>query len=368
MADKWQELIAVWFETSEKGRVADVRQLLRDGVHVEARDQHRRTALMIAAKGRQIEVVRSLLAHRADPNARDSQGWTALTYAVNRPSPWFSTPNPWRSTVGPSRAILDILRDAGGDVSLREAVLLGDVRLTKALCDAGFDPSADARWYYHDTHLMVAADVGHAEVVCALLDRGADIEGQDDLGDRALMRAAAAGRVDLAAVLLERGANLDEPNWAWVSALSMAAVEGHGDVVELFLRRGARRDLLDAIALDDVPLVRRLLENPRVRNGIPDYPDRSNHFPVGRPAMYAAHRGNAEIVELLLQNGAERDRVGWEAHTLLAEAALHGHLPVVRLLLAAGADVGAVGTDGLTARDWAVRGGHDDIIRCLQMR
>jgi ankyrin repeat protein len=70
------------------------------------------------------------------------------------------------------------------------------------------------------------------------------------------MRAATAGRVELAALLLDRGANLDKPNWAWFTALLMAAVQGHDDVVELFLRQGARRELLDAIAMDDAPLVR----------------------------------------------------------------------------------------------------------------
>jgi ankyrin repeat protein len=71
------------------------------------------------------------------------------------------------------------------------------------------------------------------------------------------MRAATSGRVELAALLLDRGANLDKPNWAWVTALSMAAVQGQDDVLELFLRQGAWRELLDAIAMDDAPLVRR---------------------------------------------------------------------------------------------------------------
>jgi ankyrin repeat protein len=71
------------------------------------------------------------------------------------------------------------------------------------------------------------------------------------------MCAATAGRVELAALLLDRGPGLDKPNSACATALSMAAVQGHDDVVELFLRQGARREPLDAIAMDDAPLVRR---------------------------------------------------------------------------------------------------------------
>src|SRR5690242_7175331 len=34
MSDRWQELTASWLEASQRGRVGDVRRLLRDGVHV----------------------------------------------------------------------------------------------------------------------------------------------------------------------------------------------------------------------------------------------------------------------------------------------------------------------------------------------
>jgi ankyrin repeat protein len=262
--------------------------------------------------------------------------------------------------------ILDALIDAGGTLGLREAVILGDLALTESLCEEGADPSGDARWFYHDSYLMVATDLGHLEVGRALLNRGADIEGTDDLGDRALMRAAAAGRVDLASLLLDRGADIDVTNWFSVTALSMAALEGHRDVVKLLLQRGAKRDLFDAIAMGDVSLVRSLLESPRVRNGIPDYPDRSCYPPIGRPAMYAARRGNTEILGLLLRHGASPEQQVGEDRALLAEAARHGQVAVVRLLIEAGADVDAVGRDGLTALEWAVRGGHDEIVRCLR--
>jgi ankyrin repeat protein len=366
MTDKWRKMTDDLFEAAEQGRVEDVRRLLRDGVHVDARDQWRRTPLMLAAAARHLPVVRTLLAHGAHPNARDGMTWTAMTCAVNRPSPRFTAHIPWWSSAGVSRPLLDTLVDAGGTVHLREAVILGDIALTESLCEDGADPSGDARWFYHDTYLMVSVDLGHLEVARALLDRGADIEGEDDLGDRALMRAAAAGRVDLASLLLDRGAEIEATNWSSVTALSMAALEGHQDVVELLLRRGAKRDLLDAIAMDDVSLVRSLLERPRDRDGMHNDPDRSCYPRIGRPAMYAARRGNTEILGLLLCHGASPDKQVGEDRPLLAEAARHGHVAVVRLLIEAGAYVDAVGGDELTALEWAVRGGHDEIVQCLR--
>jgi ankyrin repeat protein len=148
MTDKWRKQVDELFEAAEQGRVADVRRLLRDGVHVDARDQWRRTPMMLAAVARHFPVVRTLLAQRADPNARDAMTWTVTTYAAYRPSPRFPVKHTQWSTLGPSPSILDALVDAGGTVSLREAVILGDVALAESLCEDGADPSGDARWFY----------------------------------------------------------------------------------------------------------------------------------------------------------------------------------------------------------------------------
>src|SRR5205814_2272573 len=126
---QFRKLADELFEAAEQGLGEDVRRLLRDGVHVDTRDQWRRTPLMLAAVGRHLPVVRTLLAQGADPNARDSMTWTAMTYAAYRPSPRFPARHPRWSTIGPSSPILDALVDAGGTVGLREAVILGDVAL-----------------------------------------------------------------------------------------------------------------------------------------------------------------------------------------------------------------------------------------------
>jgi ankyrin repeat protein len=83
MVDRWHKMVAGWLEAAEPGQVGDVLRLLRDGVDVDPPDGYRRTALMLAAKGRHIHVVRALVALGADPKAQDSRTWTALTYAVD---------------------------------------------------------------------------------------------------------------------------------------------------------------------------------------------------------------------------------------------------------------------------------------------
>src|SRR4051794_1200347 len=111
----------------------DVGFVDRDGV----------TALMKAVEGRHRAAVELLLRHGADVNAGDRRTWTPLTYAADRPSPRYSPPRtPGRKYAsGPCLELVDRLREAGAAMSLREAVILGDVDLARGFCDSGADPS-----------------------------------------------------------------------------------------------------------------------------------------------------------------------------------------------------------------------------------
>jgi len=92
----------------------------------------------------------------------------------------------------------------------------------------------------------------------------------------------------------------------------------------------------------------------------------SNVDKFGKTSLHlASSRGEAEIVSLLLENGAEvnvKNKFGW---TPLQLAASGGHLEVVRLLLNSGADVTIKNKFGRTALDYAVRNSHVDIVRLL---
>jgi uncharacterized protein len=58
-----------------------LKQLLRRGAQVDARDLDGRTALICAAASRAHEAARVLIAHGADPNAMDDFGMTARRFA-----------------------------------------------------------------------------------------------------------------------------------------------------------------------------------------------------------------------------------------------------------------------------------------------
>lgn len=62
----------------------DVRHLLAQGAHPDARDEEQRTPLMLAVAEGHRELVQVLLDAGADPNLRDLDGWSALDVAVAR--------------------------------------------------------------------------------------------------------------------------------------------------------------------------------------------------------------------------------------------------------------------------------------------
>src|SRR5262245_6671809 len=68
----------------QSGNVDDTRKALHQGIDVNARDKHDRTALMHAAKYGHTHVVKELLRNGADPKLKDKYfGKTALMLATH---------------------------------------------------------------------------------------------------------------------------------------------------------------------------------------------------------------------------------------------------------------------------------------------
>jgi len=78
---------------------------------------------------------------------------------------------------------------------------------------------------------------------------------------------------------------------------------------------------------------------------------------------YGAQRGHQDIVQILLETGADVD-VDAEACPLIW-ASRQNHLPVVECLVQAKAEVGLTDSDGKTALDWAKEEQHYAIIEYL---
>jgi uncharacterized protein len=341
-----------WFEAVEQGNAELVMDLLKRGADVIAGDLINTSALMIAVRSHHLDVIKVLLDHGASMSSENTAGYSAMTCAVIESRIWDALFGVDETDPRP----LSMLLAAGGRFGLREAVLLNAVDLAQRRLDEGADPGTGDYTYYGAV-LMNAAELGYREMVKLLLDRGANTEATDDLGQTALIVAADAGRAEIVSLLLDRGASIDTVDWCGGSALARAAIQNRRDVIALLLSRGAERGIFDAVALNDEALVEEKLGEDADAN--------KHSLGFGRPPILAARRGSVAIVRLLLEHGAVHcDDL--DDHSLLAEASRHGHLEVVQLLIERGADLHTVGKDGRTPLALATENGKDAIVNCLR--
>lgn len=157
-----------------------------------------------------------------------------------------------------------------------------------------------------ETALMVAVSFGHKDIVELLLEYGADINRRSNKGNTALGTATLIGREDIVRVLLGNGANPDAGKNLGNTPLSQAAAGGHESIARLLLDRGADPNALCA----------------------------SGDTALSRAAFY----GHVEIARLLLNKGAEVDKTSYPRKTPLWQAVHQGKIDMVSLLMESLAD------------------------------
>ncbi len=193
--------------------------------------------------------------------------------------------------------------------------------------------------------------------VLQLLDEHADWrEAADGFGSRPLHWAALTRQNELIEELLSRGADINAARPDGARPIDLARGDYHyrayrdlpkdapqspDATVDLLLARGADYDISLAARRGDIDRVRRLLdENPDLVNAIPS----SSGYYNGVPLRNAAEGGYLEIVNLLLERGADPNLPEMVAPQggALYEAIARKHWEIVRLLLVHGADANAI--------------------------
>lgn len=175
---------------------------------------------------------------------------------------------------------------------------------TLALSLFFFWPGATAVMASELLDAVKAEDVGRVE---AALAAGADANELDPSTMTPLHMAAARGSVDIARLLIDAGAETGTGQGK-AHPLHLAAEFDHAAVAALLLEHGAKADVRDS---------------------------RSN-----TALLIAAKSGYADVVEVLLQAGA--DPLAEEASyhdTAIYIAAMKGNLDVVKLIVSQGVDV-----------------------------
>jgi len=126
-----------------------------------------------------------------------------------------------------------------------EAAQQGDVAAVGAYLAQGGDVNAVDDELL-GTMLMCAASAGHAELACALLEAGAEVDVRDGNGCTALATASFSEQPQIALLLVRAGATLDNQDLLGLTALMVAALSGTASVIRVLLGAGATTDLRDS--------------------------------------------------------------------------------------------------------------------------
>lgn len=165
--------------------------------------------------------------------------------------------------------------------------------------------------------------------------------------------------------LLEKGANPDIPNNKSYTPLMIAAQNKDEALAQILLEAGANVNIRNkygetAIMLASYNGLLKMVRQLYVRGA------KINHD-GWNPLIYAATNGHTQIIELLLNNGADIDATSDNGTTALMMAVRGNHLEAVSLLLEKGADISIVNEQGDNALSWAQKQHNNKIVEQLTL-
>src|SRR5262245_33449053 len=257
------------------------------------------------------QALRAAIARKADVNAPQADGSTALHWAADRDD----------------LEAADLLIAAGAHVAartregvtpIRLAAVNGSAGMLNRLLKAGGDVNAPLT-PAGDTALMMAARTGKTDAVQVLLDTRADVNAKESWGGTtALMWAVSEGHTAAARLLIDGGADVNARSH-YVAAANGRGFEGR------------------------TPVASRTEEKPE-------------EFASGwlTPLMLAAREGHLDAARILVDAGADIDAGAGDGKTALAIAIFNGNYEFASLLVDRDADVNKADAQRFTPLFWAV--------------
>jgi ankyrin repeat protein len=364
-----------------------VRELLQKRADVNAAQPDGSTALVLAADRNDLEVADLLIRAKAHVNAANEYGATALSVACARGN----------------MAMIDLLLDAkadpnaallSGETPLMTAVDKGNMDAARALLEHGADVNVkESRG--GQTALMWAVANKYPDIVKLLVEHGADVRARSNGNFTPLLFAAQQGDVESGRALLQGGADLNESrNTDRMTPLMVAAASGHQEFSVFLLDEGANPGLMAesgytalhyaASGEKGAELVKALLDhgaNPNARTTKDSRQNTTSGVSLkgATPLFLAASLGNVETVRALVAGGAD-PFITTDERTAPLHVATWGGDPYFRdwtdeekknlleitgLLVGLGTDVNSAGEHGWTALHGAAYKGVDSVVQFL---
>ncbi|CAL9047679.1 protein S-acyltransferase 24 [Musa acuminata AAA Group] len=214
--------------------------------------------------------------------------------------------------------------------------------------------------------VYTAAAYGDLEKLQRLVEtEGCSVSEPDGAGYYALQWAALNNRTAAALYIIEHGGDVNATDNTGQTALHWSAVRGHIQVAELLLKEGARVDASDLYGYQTTHVAAQYGQTAFLYhivtkwNADPDVPDNDGRSPL----HWAAYKGFADCIRLLLFLDAYRGRQDKEGCTPLHWSAIRGNLEACTVLVQAGKKEDLMITDntGLTPAQLASDRGHRQV-------
>lgn len=190
------------FDAVKAGDAEQVRDLLKGGANVRAKDRYKETPLIYAAQNDSLEIIKLLIEHNALVDFPGERGWTPLRYAVDK----------------------------------------GKIENVRLLIAAGANVNSHDRM--RETPLYWAIFRWQLEVARLLIENGAQIDIETRANATCLTSAVSGPpgiAMDYVKLLIESGANLEfKANEVFVDAVLSAHSYGGTEVLEYLLDHGLR--------------------------------------------------------------------------------------------------------------------------------
>ncbi|KAM6361566.1 ankyrin repeat domain-containing protein 17 isoform 6-T7 [Alca torda] len=366
---KTDEMHTALMEACMDGHVEVARLLLDSGAQVNMPADSFESPLTLAACGGHVELAALLIERGANLEEVNDEGYTPLMEAAREGH------EEMVALLLGQGANINAQTEETQETALTLACCGGFLEVADFLIKAGADIELGC-----STPLMEAAQEGHLELVKYLLAAGANVHATTATGDTALTYACENGHTDVADVLLQAGADLEHESEGGRTPLMKAARAGHVCTVQFLISKVSGR----ASAMSNTPThsIATSVSQPQTPTPspiispsamLPIYPaididaqTESNHDTA---LTLACAGGHEELVQTLLERGANIEHRDKKGFTPLILAATAGHVGVVEILLDNGADIEAQSERTKdTPLSLACSGGRQEVVELLLAR
>lgn len=307
------------------------------------------TALHVAAQAGHLECVQILLQAGARADIQDDEKRTPLLLAVKGNFGDTASELVKNGNADPNTPYIE---EDTGDIHnlLMDSIIVENEEFALLLIEQGAD------LYYQDEHqvttLLQAAHRGMLSVVQALLEKHSNnnnnnnseyIDATSDEGITPLIASASEGHKEILTLLLQHGANVNAVDKDGTSALMAASARGHKDSVQILLETKEAN-----VNTQNIDGHTALMFAYNGKNQVETLWERYNQFVQEAKATSTSSSSSEESLELSSEGG-EIDDGGTGP---IIQEALQSHIELVDLLIQYGADESLKDKEGHTAKDF----------------